>query len=1053
MKKTAIAKDIFREIWKTKSRFLSIFAIIAIGTGFFAGLKATCPDMKYTAQQYYTEYRLMDIRLLSTYGINEEDIAAVRGGVDNVEQIQPGYSVDALVNTGESAETVVKVLSLSDAQQAQEGINLPRLVEGRFPEAANECVVENNLSSPENFKIGNTIALESGKKDPLTDTLEYTEYQIVGVVESPMYVNFQRGSSDIGTGKVNSYLMVPEQNFKLDVYTELYVTFSDTQGLNPFEEEYGQLIAQKCEQLEKVAASREAARYQEVLGEANSKLDEAKKELEDGRKTQQEELKKARAQLEDGRRQLEDGRAQYEKSLAEFDQKISDAQQQLEDTDALLKEQSGKLEETQALYLQLDELFRQPPAQLTPEVIALVQQSSALDENLPQLFMGYLTTRDPSLQAMLQQAMQAVSAALDSSRQQLSSAYTQLETGRSELEAQRADGQAQLEKAKAELDRSEQELADGEAEYLEQKAESERKLSNAEQEIRDAEQEIAEIKQPVWYIFDRGDNLGYTDFGNDAEKVDNISSVFPVFFILVAALVCLTTMTRMVEEHRTQVGTLKALGYSKPAIMSKYLVYAVLASLFGSAVGLSVGMYLFPTVIFNAYSIMYIFPPLSVPLRWDYAFWCTLAAVLCTSFSAFFATYKELFACPAELMRPKAPKAGKRILLEKITPVWSHLNFIKKVTMRNLFRYKKRMLMTVIGIAGCTALMLTGFGLKHSISAIVERQYGNVFVYDAMIMQNEEAGQEDKDALEQQLQSNSEITESLNVRQEQLTYVGAERNADVYLFVPEKTERLSDFIRLQDRTSRQPVAFPEEGAVITEKLSRLFGISAGEQITLRNSDNREVSVTVAGITENYTFNYVYLSPACYEDVFGESYRSNTILFNMEDSGEETENRISSELVSNGSVLSVTFSEASTKTFRDMISSLNYIVLVLIISAGALALVVLYNLTNINVNERIRELATIKVLGFYDKEVSSYIYRENNISAFIGILFGLIGGIFLHHFVVQTAEIDFLMFAPEVDWFSFVASALLTAVFTLIVNCILHFRLKKIDMVESLKSIE
>ena len=1053
MKKTAMIKDIFREIWKTRSRFLSIFAIIAIGTCFFAGLKATCPDMKYTAQQYYADYHLMDAKLVSTYGINEDDIAAVREGVDNVDQVQPGYSVDALVDIGESAETVVKVLSLSSEQETQQGINLPRLVEGRFPEADNECVVENNLSSPENFKVGSTILLESGKQDPLTDTLEHTEYTIVGVVESPMYVNFQRGGSDIGTGKINSYLMVPEENFKLDVYTELYVTFTDAQVLNPFDEEYDQLIAQRCQQLEAVAASREEARYQEILDEANRKLDDAKKELEDGRTTQQEELQKAREQLEDGRRQLEDGRRQYEQSVAEFNQKISDAQQQLENTDALLKEQSGELEEPQALYFQLNSLLQQPPAQLTPEVTALVQQSAVLDENLPQLFMGYLTTHNPSLQALLQQVMLTVSSTLDSSRQQLDNAYAQLEAGRQQLEQQKADGQKQLEDAKAELDRSERELANGEAEYLTQKTESDQKLSDAEQEIQDAEQEIAEIERPVWYVFDRGDNLGYTDFGNDAEKVDNISTVFPVFFILVAALVCLTTMTRMVEEHRTQVGTLKALGYSKFAIVSKYLVYAVFASLLGSAAGLSVGMYLFPTVIFNAYGIMYIFPPLLAPFRWDYAFWCTLAAVACTTFSAFLATYKELFACPAELMRPKAPKAGKRILLERITPIWSHLNFIKKVTMRNLFRYKKRMLMTVIGIAGCTALMLTGFGLKHSISAIVDRQYGNVFVYDAMVMQNEDASQEDKDALAQKLQTDSEITESLNVRQEQLTYIGADRNVDVYLFVPEEIERLSDFVRLQNRTNQQPVALPSEGAVITEKLSRLFGISTGDQITLRDGDNREATVTVAGITENYTFNYVYLSPEYYQQEFGKSYQTNTILFNMDDNSEEVQDRISSELVSNGSVLSVTFSEASTKTFRDMISSLNYIVLVLIISAGALALVVLYNLTNINVNERIRELATIKVLGFYDKEVSSYIYRENNISALIGILFGLVGGIFLHHFVVQTAEIDFLMFAPEVDWFSFVASALLTAAFTLIVNCILHFRLKKIDMVESLKSIE
>lgn len=1046
-------KDIFREIWKTKSRFLSIFAIIAIGTGFFAGLKVTCPDMKDTAQQYYLDYHLMDSKIVSTYGINQDDIDAVRNGVDQVEEVQPGYSMDVLVDAGESADVVVKVLSLSESQKQQQGINLPRLVEGRFPEAENECVVENNLSSPENFKIGNTITLKSGKEEPLTDTLENTEYQIVGIVESPMYVNFQRGGSDIGTGTVDSYMMVPEQNFKLDAYTELYVTYSAAQEKNVFNSEYDEFIAQKEEQLEKVAAEREEARYQEILEEANQSLEDAKSELEEGRQTQKEELEKARQQLDDGYRQLEDGRRQYQQSQAEFEQKISDAQQQLDQSDAELQQQKNEWTQTQELYLQLNALFQQPPTGLTPEITALVERSSVLDENLPSLFLGYLTTRDPSLQAMLQQALQAISDNLTASSQMLEDASLQLESGRQELQRQKEDGQKQLEEARIQLERSEQELADGEQEYQTQKAESDQKLADAEQEIRDAEQEISEIAKPVWYLFDRSDNLGYADFGDDAEKVDNISTVFPVFFILVAALVCLTTMTRMVEEHRTQIGTMKALGYSKFAIMSKYLIYAVLASLLGSGIGLTIGMYLFPKVIFNAYSIMYVYPPLLMPIRWNYIFWCTLAAVLCTTVSAFFATYKALFACPAELMRPKAPKAGKRILLERISPVWSHLNFIQKVTMRNLFRYKKRLLMTVVGIAGCTALMLTGFGLRHSISVIVDRQYGSVFVYDAMIVQDEGADQKDKDDLTQKLQATPEITESLNARQEQLTYVGDHRNIDVYLFVPENSKDLSDFICLQDRTTQNPIEIPAEGAVITEKLSRLFGISVGDQITIRDEDHKEFQVLVSAITENYTFNYVYLSPEYYQSIFEEEYQTNTILFNTSEQGEEIQNQISTSLVSNDSVLSVSFSETNTKTFRDMISSLNYIVLVLILSAGALALVVLYNLTNINVNERIRELATIKVLGFYDKEVSSYIYRESNISALIGILFGLVGGIFLHHFVVQTAEIDFLMFAPEVDWFSFVISALLTALFTLLVNGILHFRLKKIDMVESLKSIE
>ena len=706
------------------------------------------------------------------------------------------------------------------------------------------------------------------------------------------------------------------------------------------------------------------------------------------------------------------------------------------------------------------------------------------------------TTGEPALIAQAQGALNAVDAGLptdaqiadglaqvDAGQQALDAAHQQLTEQRVGLQAQLdqllaakaqlQDGQAQLESARAQLtaaqndayrqlDENHQKLLDARKTFESEKAKAdreiadgERELADARQELADAEEDLAQLAAPQGYVFDRDSDAGYASFAEDAERVDAIAGVFPFFFILVAALVCLTTMTRMVEDQRTQIGTVKALGYGVGDIMVKYLLYASAASLLGSLVGTAVGLWLFPTVIYNAYTMMYTTPPLIPSFPAVYFIGCAAVSVLCTSAAALAACYRELRSQPAELMRPKAPPAGKRVLLEKIPFLWNRFGFIQKVTARNLFRYKKRVLLTIVGIAGCTALMLTGFGLKDSIGVIVDKQYGDIFVNDAITLLDSKATPEEVANARALIAGDENVTAVQWAKQAAATaHGGSGSSADVYLVVFEEPQQADEVVKLHERKSRREIEITDDTVVITEKLSKLLGIGVGDSFTLTGTDLPDMAFTVGAVTENYAYHYVYITPETYEKLSGEAPFYNAAFLRFQDPQDEAARTLYAEtMLKQDGVLATSFTKDSTKTFQDIITSLNMIVVVLIVSAGALAFVVLYNLTNINVTERIRELATIKVLGFYDPEVAAYVYRENMVCSALGILLGLGLGVALHRFVVLTAEVDMVMFSRDISTLSFVLAALLTLAFTLVVNFVLYFTLKKIDMVISLKSIE
>lgn len=1159
MKKKALLKEILREIRRTKNRFLSILAIVAIGTGFFAGVKSTCPDMQLTAKEYFKEYNLMDIHLVSTMGFSENDMEFIRSE-DDISGIMPAYSLDAfLIEDGQKSSTIIRAMSYKlDLQKDDPNyITQPVLKEGRMPEKPGECLVEKNMHTPDSFVIGNTVQLASGKEDSdILDTIKRDTFNIVGIIESPAYIAYERGITNIGDGEIDAFIMIPEDDFDLEVYTDVYITLDSTKALSPFSSEYKDIIEKRLEDFEDLAEIRTPLRYKEVLAEANEKLGDAKKELEDGIKKQKEELEDAQRKINDAAVELVDGRDEYEREKEKFYNKLADAQKELKDAEKKLEEgaeeyregrlsyreglkeyseekpkaleelkkaekqasalekslQEGeeKLTELKSLTQEIEGVLSQnitvhDISLLPPEIIAVVNASQQLDTLLPEgtlppgvsvknLMESYLTTsEEPSKEGLKQQILALTSGAvggaeaklnegkqglsllksgissgykkledaaqeLDYAKKELNKAYKQLEKGRQELadgqqdyEEGKAKGEKELSDALVKIRDGEVELAQARIDYQEGKEDSDKEIAEARAEIANAEKELEDLKQPEWFVWDRNNNPGYSTYQEDTEKVDAIAKVFPVFFILVAALVCLTTMTRMVEEQRTQIGTLKALGYSRGLIMLKYLIYAVLASITGSAIGLAIGFRLFPIVIINAYKIMYNLPSPITPFRWDYALWITLAAVACTGLSALAACYRELYASPARLMRPKAPKAGKRVLLERITPIWSRLSFTQKVTLRNIFRYKKRVLMTVVGIAGCTALMLTGFALHYSISSIVEKQYCDVFLFDAIAAIDDKATAQELEELEGLLDGSPEITGKLFTLHKAADASSSGITKSVNIFVPQEKEQIATYVNLRERIGQKPLELTDHGVIINEKLAKMLKVTTGDSISLKNAEDKSGDFIVTGITENYTFNYVYMTPNLYREEFGFDPVYNTFVFNMTDTTDES--TLSDRLLRNDSMLGISYSSDGSRRFGDMIGSLGSIVWVLIISAGALAFIVLYNLTNINVNERIRELATIKVLGFYDNEVSAYIYRENTISSLIGIVVGLGGGVFLKNFVIATAETDIVMFAPDIKAYCFIYAAVLTMLFTLVVNIILHFKLKEIDMVESLKSVE
>ena len=817
------------------------------------------------------------------------------------------------------------------------------------------------------------------------------------------------------------------------------------------------LSSQAAELQAQYDAGVEAGKTEEELAELSTQIQTLNGQIsamEEQINAGQAQIDGAQAELTAKKSELAQTRAELESSLGQINEGFSQIKEQeetLSRTEAQLNEGQEELDKGKKELETKKAELSAAKEEIAVNQATLDDGQSQLDSARAQLSSGRQQLEEKQAQLNAGQAeIQANTEKLTSSQAELDANEQKLLDGEKEIR----ENEQKLKDAKKDLEDAKKKLSDGKKEYQDGKKEADDKIAEAQQKIEDAQKEVDDIETPEWIVTDRNDLPEYSDFGDNAERLKNIGKVFPMIFFLVAALISLTTMTRMVEEQRTQIGTMKALGYGKASIASKYLSYAFLATVGGSIAGVLFGEKVLPFIIIQAYGIMYwnIGDHMQLDYELQYALIASGAAVICTMGATLFSCAKTLAETPASLMRPPAPKEGKRILIERISFIWKHLSFSWKSSMRNLFRYKKRLFMTIFGIAGSMGLMLVGFGLYDSIMDIALLQYDQIQHYDAMVINDEDATDSQEKDLLKFLDGNSEIDHYTRVQLTKMTAPKEKGSVSIYVYVPENTENFKEDVTLRDRKSHEQYELTDDGAVICEKTASLIGVKTGDEITLEK-DNRKYKVKITAVTENYMGHYVYMTPPCYEKTFGEKPEYSSTVYTMKEDAESDLETLGNAILKYPAALSISYTSSTAGQVERMLGSLGAVIWVLIISAGMLAFVVLYNLNNINITERQRELATLKVLGFYDGEVSQYVFRENILLSFIGILAGAVFGILLHRYVITTVEVDAVMFGRNIKPISFVYSGIITFGFSMFVNMVMHFKLKKINMVESLKSVE
>ena len=1015
--KSALLKDSIKEIKNTYKRFLSILVMAFLGVGFFAGMRAASPDMVDTIDQYYKESQVYDIKILSTLGLTNDDIDAL-SEIDEIENTVGTYETEGKIEI-DNKEIITKIMSV-------EKLNKPILLQGNLPKTQNECVVEDSFLTANHKSIGDTIEVEAEKtKNDEGEEVEYLNkniLKIVGTVKSPLYISRDRGTSSLGSGKIDYYIYVPKENIKAnEIYTNIYIKLKNSENYTTSSEKYEEYIAEVKEKIEAIKEEREKARHDKLVDIATRKVKEAEEKLNENKQNAQQQIEEAKQEIENGKNKIEKAEVKLNSSKKEADTKFKSAYNQIQ-----MSKESIFQNETQ-----LNQKEQEAGQQITELEIKkqeLQTQFDTIENNLTQLETQYNQIKDnPNISEeqkqmlenkiqMLKQSKQTIKAGIEqinngitTGKQEIENAKTQLQNAKNELtkkekqyEATKTATYSSLENAKIEIEKSKTELEKGEKELEEKQEEFKDKIADAESKLIDSREKIANIENPTWYVLDRYSNTGYNSFIQDTESIENISKVFPIVFFMVALLISLTSMTRMVEEQRTQIGTLKALGYNKLQIASKYVIYAGLACVIGGVLGMSVGFVLLPQIIWTMYQMMYqMTDNIHISFNIIIGGMGLLLICVCIIGATIYAVLKELVQTPSTLMRPKAPKMGKRVLLEKIPFIWKRLSFSQKVTVRNIFRYKKRFLMTIIGILGCTALIVVGFGVRDSIRCIMPNQFEKVFNYDMQIGLKNGLEDEQKQKYIISLQEKTELEKVVETYMTSNIAKNQENEEDVQIIVPKEPKDLDEVINLTDVKTGEKVQLEENAICLTDKVAELLNVKQGDTITLKDSKDKERQVKISNIVENYVYHYVYMSRITYENLYGENYNTNMLFTKNNNLSEEQETNLATEIMNQSEVASISRNSSIMNLLDDTMKSLNYVVIILIVSAGLLAFVVLYNLSNVNISERIRELATIKVLGFYDKEVYSYVTRETVILTAIGIVLGLIGGYFLNYFIIRN----------------------------------------------------
>ena len=1095
----SIIKLTKREIRSSLGRYLAIFAIIALGAGLFVGLRLSRPDFLETYNNYTNKTNFYDFRLVSTLGLTDDDLAEVKK-LDGVKLAEGAVGADFLFNTADEDNLIMM------AQSIPENVNQIKLKAGRMPEKANECLADPDMYSKDD--IGSTIKLSKDNSEQTFDTFAYDEYTIVGLAYSVLYINMERGSSTLGNGSVKGYIYIPMDGFSTDYYTDIYVCV-DSEGY-VYSDEYEQSTRKYVDGLEKFMSERAVIRRDAIIDDAMSQLDDAKKQYEDG-KTQYDaakaeydagyaeyvqkksdteaQLEQARKEIENAERmmgdssvidqkqaeldaakaELDKGQAEYERGLKQFnakaklaygavDEQIAYYENRISDKQNDIAAQNAEIESLNAQLAEAQANGDSLKVRLIEWKIKTANDRISRDNADIERYNERLEVHRQK-RAEVDAELEPYRKQLEDAKAQLDAGYAQIESGQAELDAARemiSSGGAQLEAAKkqyeqgkAEAERgfaeAEKELASGKAQLDTAKAE----LDKGAAELDSAEKQIKNINHADTYVLDRDTNAGYVCFESDTNVVQSVASVFPVFFFLVAALVCLTTMTRMIADQRTQIGIMKALGYSSGAIMGKYMFYSGSATVLGSIFGIAAGSFAFPAIVWFGYGLIYNLSGLTFTMNWPLAAGITAANLAVTLLVTWYCCAKELKCAPAELIRPKAPEAGKRILLERIPTVWNDMSFMQKVSARNIMRYKKRIFMMLLGIGGCTALVLTALGLNDTIQNVVTRQYDDIILYDYELTMAYDMNEEEQEIFFRD--AGDDIKDAVFLYRGLAEVSGGDAIKNATLTVTDG-KRLYKYIDLS--FDGEPIDYPGKNeAAINYNLARqLGGVEVGDEITLTTSEKKELTVTVSALFDNYVDSFVFISPETCEEQLGAVPEYKSALANAPDGADI--NRCAEALTHDvDGVRGVTLSVDTKARMSSMMDGLLVVVAAIILCAGLLAFIVLYNLTNINISERIREIATLKVLGFYPNEAAHYVFRENLILTGAGAVFGLGLGVALHAFVMNAIKVDMMYFKPHISFLSFAVSIVITFVFAVIVNAIMRRRIDNIDMAGALKSIE
>ena len=1107
----ALFTEITRTIKGSLARFLAIAGIVALGCGFFAGLKMASPDMQEAAHTFYTNQHLYDLRVISTLGLSEKDVSAL-ASVEGVEAVMPSRTVDIMA-TLTSSQSTARVSSFRPGE-----LNQPTVVEGRLPQRPYECVMSADPKKRADISLGQQIELPDTSNGV---HLKGGSYTVVGFVNAPTYPyvsNF--GTTSLGNGIVQQFVYVTEEAFANDdPYTEAYLTVQGATGYKSGSSDYQSAVDSVAERISQMNPSLASLRLQELKDDAQTQVDEARQKLEQSRQEAADKLGDAQKKLDDaeaqisaqqqkladGQRQYDAGRQQLTASRYSAEQQFAQAEAQITASEAQIAQGTAELSAGEAQYQAglaafnagqatfaqqksafeagrdaylaglaaqgitastLEEAQQQLsalglPTSQADALLATQAQITAAEADLASQQQALVTAREEldqrtaqlhEAESQVAQARQDLSEARSATADQLSAAQEKLAASLSRLSA----GQTALQSAEAQTNEGRQSLE-------EQRTEVEKQLADGQKELDEAQKKIDELKEPDVYVLDRTKEIGVAAYQADSERINDIANVFPLMFFLVAALVSLTSMTRMVSEERTLIGVHKALGYSTAQIAAKYLLYALLASLLGAVIGIACLSQVLPGVIISAYGSIYTIPNggAPYPIQLDSALLSGLSGIGITLLSTMAAVLSSLKEEPSSLMLPKAPKAGSKILLERVEPLWSRLSFSWKVTIRNLVRYKRRLIMTLVGIAGCTALLLVAFGLRDSISDIIDNQWPAISHYDYIVGMTSDVSEEEVDQINAELNQVGATNIHRITRENVLLESSTQKAGSLTrttIMTSNSLQDLTGLATLRNRLSGQTIELGEDSVVITEKLAKRLGVGVGDTIQvyaqdrIGNASGEPSTLTVTGVAENYVGSYLYLGSSSWHSLGIQDQAADGWYATLPED-QVTREAFGEKLINQAGVATVDDVNEAIHTYKESLAVVNRVVAILIVAAALLAFIVLYNLTNINIEERIREIASLKVLGFTRHEVDAYVFREIALLAIFGALFGLVLGTYLEGFVVQTAEIDLVMFGRAIHapsyWFAFG----LTLVFSLLVYVAMRPKLKNIDMVESLKSVE